>query len=52
VDGRQVDEFTFANIHPAEIASINVLKDASASVYGSRGGNGVVIVETKRGGNQ
>jgi len=52
VDGRQVDEFDFANINTADIASINVLKDASASVYGSRGGNGVVIVETKRGGNQ
>jgi len=52
VDGRQVDEFDFGNINTADIASINVLKDASASVYGSRGGNGVVIVETKRGGNQ
>jgi len=49
VDGRQVDEFDFANINTADIASINVLKDASASVYGSRGGNGVVIVVTKRG---
>ncbi len=52
VDGRQIDEFDFGNINTADIASINVLKDASASVYGSRGGNGVVIVETKRGGNQ
>ena len=49
VDGRQVDEFDFGNINTADIASINLLKDASASVYGSRGGNGVVIVETKRG---
>jgi TonB-dependent SusC/RagA subfamily outer membrane receptor len=49
VDGRQVDESDFANINTADIASINVLKDASASVYGSKGGNGVVIVETKRG---
>ena len=49
LDGRQVDESDFANINTADIASINVLKDASASVYGSRGGNGVVIVETKRG---
>lgn len=49
VDGRQVDEFTFGNLNTADIASVNVLKDASASVYGSRGGNGVVIVETKRG---
>ncbi len=51
VDGRQVDESDFGNLNTADIASINVLKDASASVYGSRGGNGVVIVETKRGGN-
>ena len=49
VDGRQIDESDFGNINTADIASINVLKDASASVYGSRGGNGVVIVETKRG---
>jgi len=52
VDGRQIDEFDFGNLNTVDIASINVLKDASSSVYGSRGGNGVVIVETKRGGNQ
>lgn len=52
LDGREVDVYVFANINPLDIASINVLKDASASVYGSRGGNGVVIVETKRGGTQ
>lgn len=51
VDGRQIDESDFGNLNTADIASINVLKDASAAVYGSRGGNGVVIVETKRGGN-
>jgi len=51
VDGRQVDVVDFGNLNTADIASINVLKDASSSVYGSRGGNGVVIVETKRGGN-
>ena len=49
LDGRQIDEFGFSNINTADIASINILKDASSSVYGSRGGNGVVIVETKRG---
>ncbi len=49
VDGREVDVFAFGNILTQDIASINVLKDASASVYGSRGANGVVIVETKRG---
>lgn len=51
VDGREVSLFVFANINPSDIATINVLKDASASVYGSRGGNGVIIVETKRGGD-
>lgn len=37
-------------LNPADIASIEVLKDASATaIYGSRGANGVVIVTTKRG---
>ncbi len=36
-------------IHPCDIRSIDVLKDASASIYGTRGSNGVVIIETKRG---
>jgi TonB-dependent SusC/RagA subfamily outer membrane receptor len=49
VDGREVDAFDFANINTQDIASINLLKDASTAVYGSRGGNGVIIVETKRG---
>ncbi len=42
----------FQNLDPAVIASIQVLKDASASsVYGSRASNGVIIVTTKTGGN-
>ncbi len=37
-------------INPNDIASIDVLKDASATaIYGSRGANGVVIVTTKKG---
>ncbi|GJM33609.1 MAG: SusC/RagA family TonB-linked outer membrane protein [Saprospiraceae bacterium] len=37
-------------INPADIASIDILKDASATaIYGSRGANGVVIVTTKKG---
>jgi iron complex outermembrane receptor protein len=39
-----------AFINPNDIASIDILKDASATaIYGSRGSNGVVIVTTKRG---
>ncbi len=37
-------------INPSDIANITVLKDASATaIYGSRGANGVVLIETKRG---
>ncbi|MEX0906527.1 MAG: TonB-dependent receptor [Balneolaceae bacterium] len=40
----------FNDISPADISSITVLKDASATaIYGSRGANGVVIITTKRG---
>lgn len=39
-----------ANINPADIASVEVLKDAaSTAIYGSRGTNGVVIITTKSG---
>ncbi len=42
----------FQSLNPAAIASIQVLKDASAaSIYGSRASNGVIIVTTKNGGN-
>ena len=37
-----------ANINPSEIESISILKDASsAALYGSRAGNGVVLITTK-----
>ncbi len=37
-------------INPADIASVSILKDASATaIYGSRGANGVVIITTKSG---
>lgn len=37
-------------INPADIASIDILKDASATaIYGSRGSNGVVLITTKHG---
>lgn len=40
-----------AGINPADIVSIEVLKDASATaIYGSRGANGVILVTTKSGG--
>lgn len=42
-------ERPFSEIDPNEIESVTVLKDASASVYGFKGANGVIIVKTKRG---
>jgi TonB-linked SusC/RagA family outer membrane protein len=39
-----------SSINPADIVSMDILKDASATaIYGSQGGNGVIIVNTKRG---
>ena len=39
-----------SSINPNDIESVEVLKDASAaSIYGSRGANGVIIITTKRG---
>ncbi|MFZ4785598.1 MAG: SusC/RagA family TonB-linked outer membrane protein, partial [Flavobacteriales bacterium] len=39
-----------ASINPADIESIEILKDAAATgIYGSRGSNGVVLITTKRG---
>ncbi len=48
VDGIFVDDISFIN--PADIERMDVLKDASATaVYGSRGSNGVILIETKSG---
>ncbi|WP_177192151.1 TonB-dependent receptor [Chitinophaga arvensicola] len=53
-----INQFTSANgsqsplatINPADIERIDVLKDADAtSIYGSRGGNGVILITTKKG---
>ncbi len=39
-----------ADINPNDIASVEILKDASATaIYGSRGANGVVLITTKKG---
>ncbi|MHB1922141.1 MAG: SusC/RagA family TonB-linked outer membrane protein, partial [Chitinophagaceae bacterium] len=49
IDGIPTDA-PLNNINPDDIASIEILKDASASaIYGSRGANGVIIITTKNG---
>ncbi len=48
VDGLQ--GVNLADINPSDIASLEVLKDASATaIYGSRGASGVILVTTKKG---
>ncbi|MFD2162338.1 SusC/RagA family TonB-linked outer membrane protein [Paradesertivirga mongoliensis] len=48
IDGALSDNANFVN--PQDIASIEVLKDASsAAIYGARGANGVILITTKRG---
>ena len=50
IDGYPVNTGGINNINPNDIASIDVLKDASATaIYGIRAANGVVIVTTKKG---
>ncbi|MBS1664651.1 MAG: SusC/RagA family TonB-linked outer membrane protein [Bacteroidetes bacterium] len=45
-----VDNDPLSDIHPEDIASISILKDAQAtSIYGMRGGNGVVLITTNQG---
>lgn len=38
------------SVHPLDVKWINILKDGTAAVYGSRGANGVILIETKKGG--
>jgi len=49
VDGMIVSAQDFAVLSPLDVQSVNVLKDGSSSIYGSRGANGVVLVDTKKG---
>jgi TonB-dependent starch-binding outer membrane protein SusC len=48
--GQTPDANPLIYINPSDIASIDILKDASASaIYGSRGANGVVLITTRKG---
>lgn len=42
-------ESSFNNIDASQIESVSILKDGAASIYGSRAGNGVILITTKRG---
>jgi len=52
VDGTPVQDSYVNFLNPDDIASIQVLKDASAaSIYGARASNGVILIETVKGSN-
>jgi len=47
VDGNVIEDLSVLN--PSDIESINVLKDATAGIYGVRAANGVILITTKTG---
>lgn len=49
VDGVVYDSEGLNALNPSDIKSINILKDATAGIYGVRAANGVIIIETKTG---
>lgn len=50
IDGIVLPDYDLSSINAADIESIHILKDAaSASIYGSRAGNGVILITTKSG---
>ena len=47
LDGFEIDVQTMADLDPDRVASITILKDASATaIYGSKASNGVIVIET------
>ena len=50
IDGMPVDKEAIVTLNSSDIESLQVLKDASATaIYGARGANGVILINTKRG---
>jgi TonB-linked SusC/RagA family outer membrane protein len=50
IDGVPLTQSFFRNLNPNDIETVSVLKDAAAtSVYGNRGTNGVIVINTKKG---
>ncbi len=49
VDGTPFNTDALRSIQPAQVKSIDVIKDSGAAIYGTRGANGVILIETNRG---
>lgn len=51
VDGVPSDNSILMSLPPIQVKNISVIKDGSSAIYGARGANGVVLIETKKGGD-
>ena len=50
IDGFPVENMDMNSINPSDIESLEILKDPSSiAIYGSRGGNGVILITTRKG---
>jgi TonB-dependent SusC/RagA subfamily outer membrane receptor len=49
LDGKEIDIAELYTLPPMDVKSVDILKGGSAAIYGSRGANGVIIINTKRG---
>jgi len=52
VDGVITDGEYLNTLSPIQVKSISVIKDGTSAVYGSRGANGVILIETRKGGDE
>ena len=51
VDGTMLPDSDISNINPTDVETVEVLKYAGTAIYGMSGGNGVLIITTKKGGS-
>ncbi len=51
VDGMPSDNSILSTLPPIQVKSINIVKDGSASIYGAQSANGVILIETRKGGD-
>lgn len=51
VDGVIMESDILRTLRPMEVKDVHVIKDGSAAIYGSRGANGVILIETRKGGD-
>lgn len=51
IDGIEAKSSELKSLSPSDVKSVDILKGGSAAIYGVRGANGVIVITTKRGGD-